>query len=226
MLNELLSVFFPHLCAGCQQPLIKGENHICTDCVVNLPFTDHYRHEDNAVEKLFWGRARVNAAMSLLYFNKGNRVQRLLHQLKYKNNQEVGLMLGHLLGSKIKLSRRFIGVDVVIPVPLHPKKLKKRGYNQSEFIAKGIAEELGIPISTTMLTRSINNPTQTNKSRFERFENVTDVFTVMGTEEVKSKHVLLVDDVITTGSTLESCINILTKSGQFQVSVCVAACAE
>jgi len=226
MLYELLSVFFPNNCSACQQPMVKGESVICTDCLFNLPYTDHHLNPDNPVEKLFWGRAQVNAAMALLFFNKGNRVQRLLHQLKYQNNQEVGLLLGRILGSKIKTSIRFADIDLIVPVPLHQKKLKKRGFNQSELIARGIAQETGIELSTSLLTRQTNNPTQTNKARFERYENVTGAFIVEEMHGEKKRQILLVDDVITTGSTLESCITALTATDKATVSVCVAACAE
>lgn len=226
MIQDLLSVFFPNLCAGCQQPMVSGETVVCTDCLIHLPFTDFHITPDNPVEKMFWGRTQLNAAMALMYFNKGNRVQRLLHQMKYHGNLDVGLTLGRMLGSRIKQSERFANINKVIPVPLHPKKQKTRGFNQSELIARGIAEETGIELSTTLLTRVLNNPTQTKKARFERYENVTGAFAIAQLPEDKPIHVLLVDDVVTTGSTLESCINALNTTGKITVSLCVAACAE
>lgn len=226
MFRELLSIFFPNNCSACEQPMARGESVVCTACLTALPFTDYHTYPDNPVEKLFWGRAPLRAGTALFYFNKGNRVQRLMHQLKYHKDTEVGLTIGRMLGSKLKGNERFAGIDRVIPVPLHPKKLKKRGFNQSELIALGISEVCGIPLDTTTLVRAINNPTQTRKSRFDRYKNVQGAFELMNFKEHPCRHVLLVDDVVTTGSTLESCIVTFQKTGYAEVSLCVAACAE
>lgn len=206
--------------------MARGESIICTHCLSALPYTDFHTYSDNPVEKLFWGKAPLKSATSLFYFNKGNRVQRLMHQLKYHKDQEVGITLGRMLGNRIKDCDRFSGIDRVVPVPLHPKKLKKRGFNQSELIARGIAETTGIILDTTTLVRRVNTATQTRKSRFDRYENVKGVFELKNFKPSSCKHILLVDDVITTGSTLESCIVTWQKSAQVEVSLCVAACAE
>jgi len=226
MFRELLSVFFPNNCAACEQPMTVGETVICTHCLTALPYTDYHQLSDNPVEKLFWGRAPLQAGMALLYFNKGNRVQRLMHQLKYHSDLEVGLTIGRMLGSRIRNNPRFDGLDCVMPVPLHPRKLKKRGFNQSELIARGISEESAIPLDTETLVRALNNPTQTRKTRFERFKNVSGAFELQNFNEKNYRHVLLVDDVVTTGSTIESCIIAFQKSTKASVSLCVAACAE
>lgn len=226
MLRELVAVFFPNNCAACEQPMIAGESVVCTNCLTSLPYTDYHQYDNNPVEKLFWGRVSLQAGMALFYFNKGNRVQRLMHQLKYHKDLEVGLTLGRMLGSRIKDNPRFAEIDCVIPVPLHPKKLKKRGFNQSELIARGITEECGIPTDDKFLTRAINNPTQTKKSRFDRYKNVWGAFDVNNQSDNHYSHVLLVDDVVTTGSTIESCITTLNSNGLNRVSLGVAACAE
>ncbi len=223
---ELLAVFFPDQCAGCQQPMSHGESVICTSCLSALPYTDYHRFADNPVEKLFWGRAPIEAGAALFYFNKGNRVQRLMHQLKYHKDKEVGLTIGRMMGARIKNAERFAGIERVVPVPLHPKKQKVRGFNQSELIARGISEETGWALDTESLIRTINNPTQTKKSRLERHQNVKGVFTLNNFDRHRCQHVLIVDDVVTTGSTLESCIVAFQKTGYCDVSICVAACAE
>lgn len=226
MFGEILSVLFPNNCSACEQPLARGESVVCTACLTALPYTDYHSYADNPVEKLFWGRAPLKAGAALFYFNKGNRVQRLMHQLKYHKDTEVGLTIGRMIGARIKGNQRFSDIDRVVPVPLHPKKLKKRGFNQAELIARGISEESGIVLDTESLFRAVNNPTQTRKSRFDRYKNVAGVFQLKDFDSKKCRHVLLVDDVVTTGSTLESCIVAFQKTGHTEVSLCVAACAE
>lgn len=224
MFSELLSILFPNCCPACGEAMVHGESMICTHCLSALPFTDFHKYANNPVEKLFWGKTNLKAGTALFYFNKGNRVQRLMHQLKYHGGYEVGVILGHMLGNRIKHSERFAQIDRVIPVPLHPKKLKLRGFNQSEAIAKGIAESAGIPLDITTLARNINTATQTKKSRFDRYKNVKGVFELKAFDS-PCQHVLLVDDVVTTGSTLASCIDTV-QSAKIDVSICVAACAE
>lgn len=226
MFGEILSVLFPNNCSACEQPLARGETVVCTSCLTALPYTDYHVYPDNPVEKLFWGRAPLKAGTALFYFNKGNRVQRLMHQLKYYKDTDVGLTIGRMIGARIKGNTRFSDIDRVVPVPLHPKKLKKRGFNQAELIARGISEESGIVLDTESLFRAVNNPTQTRKSRFDRYRNVSGVFQLKNFDPKSCRHVLLVDDVVTTGSTLESCITAFQKTGYTEVSLCVAACAE
>lgn len=206
--------------------MTHGESVVCTSCLAALPYTDYHTYSHNPVEKLFWGRAALQAGTALFYFNKGNRVQRLMHQLKYHKDTEVGLTIGRMLGSRVMRSERFGKIDLVVPVPLHARKLKKRGFNQSELIARGISEESGIPMNTEVLYRAINNPTQTRKSRFDRFRNVSGAFQLRNYKPHSTQHILLVDDVVTTGATLESCITAFQKTGKTTVSLCVAACAE
>lgn len=226
MIQELMAVIFPNNCAACEHPMNYGESVICTHCLNALPYTDYHLYSENPIEKLFWGKTQLRAATALFYFHKGNRVQRLMHELKYRKDKEVGLLLGRMLGIVLTNSDRFGEIDRVVPVPLHPKKLRLRGYNQSELIARGIAEELGVVLDSSSLVRTVNTSTQTRKSRFDRHKNVQQVFGLNNYHPSRSEHVLLVDDVVTTGATLASCASVFRQAKSTEVSLCVAACAE
>jgi ComF family protein len=221
--NDLFSLFFPEVCIACGNSLSLNEEMVCTSCVLHLPRTHFAGIPDNPVSRVFWGRADLYSATALYYFTKGGRVQHLLHQLKYKGHKKIGYFLGQLLGDELADSPYFNSVEVVIPVPLHPRKKRMRGYNQSEMIAEGICRVLHARLDTTTLYRSRFSETQTRKGRFKRWENVKDIFDVTATEKLLDKHVLLVDDVITTGATLESCTLALKKIPGIRISIaCVA----
>lgn len=175
--------------------------------------------------KMFWGRVGIQAAASCFLFTKGSGVQKLVHQLKYSGQTEVGRVLGRLYGSELKLSPLFAGIDVIAPVPLHPDKLKKRGYNQCDFFAEGLSESLGVPADLNNVQRVIATGSQTRRSRFERWKNVEYVFSAQQPLKLEGKHILLVDDVVTTGSTLEACAQQLLKIPGARVSIATIACA-
>lgn len=223
---DFINLLFPDLCSGCSRSLFQGEKYICTACLYDLPFTDFHLYADHPAARLFWGRIPCDSVTALLYFRKGNSVQQLIHNLKYKGQTELGFTLGKMLGERIKLSVTCQNTELIIPVPLHPKKQRSRGYNQSECIANGIAAVLGIPVNTTQLIRKLNTGTQTQKTRYNRFENMQDVFAVNNPGFLAGKSILLVDDVITTGSTLESCAQILLNSGISKLSISAVAYAE
>lgn len=223
---DFINLLFPDLCSGCSRQLFQGEKYICTGCLYDLPFTDFHLYADHPAARLFWGRIPCHAVTALLYFRKGNSVQQLIHNLKYKGHTELGFTLGKMLGERLKLSAAWQDAELIIPVPLHPKKQRSRGYNQSECIADGIAAVLGIPVYTTQLIRKLNTGTQTRKTRYNRFENMKAVFAVTEPALLAGKHVLLVDDVITTGSTLESCAQVLLNSGISKLSISAVAYAE
>lgn len=225
MLADAFSLFFPNNCAGCGEPLLKNEKTICTFCLADLPYTGFHHEKGNAVEKLFWGKVPLEAAFALCFFSKSTRVQHLLHELKYKGNQPVGELLGKELGKQIKENERFGAIDAVVPVPLHPKKEKKRGYNQSAVIAEGICSILEKEPMKHIVVRTRETTTQTRKSRFARWENVDSIFTVTDKKQLEGKHILIVDDVVTTGSTLESMIQEILKVKGTKVSVAAIACA-
>jgi len=225
VLNDILELFFPGLCITCGKKLITREKFICFDCEQDLPRTRFHSDSENKVAQLFWGRVKLENATSWLFFRKGSRYQKLVHCMKYKGMKEIGEEMGGMFGRELTASP-FKMVDLVIPVPLHPQKQRKRGFNQSEWIARGIAAEMGKPLSTGNLIRNLSNPTQTRKNRFERWQNVEGIFSVAGPELIRLKHILLVDDVVTTGSTLEASAVALLAAGVEKVSIATLACAE
>ena len=210
MLNDFFNLIFPKLCCACNTALLKNEHTICLNCIATLPKTNFHLDKDNPVSKVFWGRVKLEMATSFYLFGKKTRVQNLLHQLKYKGVKEVGAVVGQLMGIELKDSLHYKKIDVIVPVPLHHHKLKKRGYNQSEFIAVGLSDTMGIPINTNSLYRKEDSLTQTKKSRYKRWENVEEIFG-LSNELLNGKRVLLVDDVITTGATIEACAQVLIQ---------------
>ncbi|MBB3187500.1 ComF family protein [Microbacter margulisiae] len=224
LLTSLLDLIYPNLCLACHNTLVGNEQFICFSCLSRLSFTTYHLEPNNPIEKRFWGKFPIHRATSLFFFQKETTSQLLIHQLKYKGEKEMGEMMGKILGERLKTSPDF-DVDVVVPVPLHPRKLHKRGYNQSEWIAKGVANTLEKPMDTKHLLRIIENPTQTRKGVYERWENAAGIFDTIDTDFFTGKHILLVDDVITTGATIEACAMALQKSDSIKISVVALACA-
>lgn len=210
-LGDFAALLYPDLCAACGHNLYKGEQVLCLQCLHQLPYTQFHEHPDNPLERILWGRATLKAATALLFFKKSTRVQQVLHQLKYNGNQEVGIKMGQLMAKQLLLSTRFATLDAIVPVPLHKDKEAKRGYNQSACFAEGIAQILQIPLLTENLVRVSANSSQTRKNRYERFLNTEDLFQVQRPDELNGRHLLLVDDVVTTGATLEACCEALSK---------------
>lgn len=224
MFKDFINLLYPQPCLACGTILTTTEESICTSCIINLPKTNYHLHNENPLNKIFWGRVSIEMVAAYYFFNKGNKVQNLLHQLKYKGAKNVGEKIGLLYGYELLESNNFKDVDFIVPVPLHPKKLKKRGYNQSESFANGLAQSLKKEVVTNLLLRTVNSETQTKKSRFNRWENVATIFTISNASAIEGKHVLLVDDVITTGATIEGCAQLLTQNNA-TVSVVTIACA-
>lgn len=217
--HNLLSLFFPDLCLACNTRLGENEAHICLECLTLLPKTNYHLQEDNRLESFFAGRFPFRRIAAYAYFVKDGSIQRIIHELKYKRNPKVGHFIGQLCGDNLRGSSFISDIDVIIPVPLHPKRQKQRGYNQSTEICKGMAQILNIPIDNTSLIRTVNNPSQAKSSRFDRWQNVEGIFSVQDGESLHEKHILLVDDVITTGSTLEACARELIGSTNCSVSI-------
>jgi ComF family protein len=221
--TDLLNLFFPLLCAGCNIPLVKGEDVLCLGCLADLPKTHFGSFTTNPVADIFIGRSNIVYGSSFCQFDKGGKVQHLLHQLKYRGKKEIGYRLGFLFGSELIQSIEFLEIDAIIPVPLHKKKQRKRGYNQSVEICRGISEAMNKPLITDNLIRKKHTCSQTSKGRFDRWENVSGIFHVKNSASLEGKHLLLVDDVITTGATLESCCEELLKISGVKVSLAALA---
>lgn len=224
-IHSIIGLIYPSVCAACGTPLFKWEKLVCTRCRSLLPKTGYELNEDNPLARLFYGRVRLKAVTACFFFSKEGKVQRLIHELKYKGNADAGVFLGQELGKTIKEAPLFEGLDYLIPVPLHPKREKERGYNQSMMIAQGINEVTEIPIGDQYLVRSVNTATQTHKSKEERWQNVKDIFEVRHAEQLEGKYVLLIDDVLTTGATLEACALKLSSVPGITIGCATAACA-
>ena len=225
-LADFIALLFPQLCSACGESLVGNEKLICTDCLYNLPFTNFHLQPDNIVAQQFWGKINLQAAYSLYYFAKGGKVQSLMHHFKYKDMHQIGNLLGSIAGGQLAKNDVFNSVDFIIPVPLHKSRLKQRGYNQSACFAEGLAQKLNGTVEINNLVRIRATETQTHRSRFARFENMQEVFTVNDPAKLVDKHVLLVDDVVTTGSTLEACgIQLLEVPG-LKLSIATIAYAE
>lgn len=221
--QDFASLFFPRVCLACGIALIKGEENVCTGCMLELPSTDHHLNRENPLMARLSCRMPLSHAMACFRFTKSGRVQHLLHALKYKGQPEIGVTLGLIYGDKLLNAGMARWFDVIIPVPLHPTRKRKRGYNQSAMFAEGLSQKLGVPFSDDILARKLKTETQTSKSKLSRWENMSDVFTIKNPVMVQSKNVLLVDDVVTTGSTLEACTSVLIASQCCEVGIaCIA----
>jgi ComF family protein len=225
MLRDLLGLLYPRTCCSCDKALIRSENYICTYCRYHLPRTNYHLHAENPIHKLFWGRVPVDAAAAYLFFKKGGRVQHLLHSLKYGGMKELGELLGQLYGKELKASPEFSSIDCIVPVPLHPSKEKRRGFNQSQVFSEGLSNSMEKPLVLQNLNRTTQTSTQTRKARFARWQNVKEVFAVQDPSAFENKKVLLVDDVVTTGATLEACTRALRSSSGCGVSIATIAAA-
>jgi ComF family protein len=224
LFRDFSHLFFPHICAGCGTDILGANSVLCIKCV-NLPVTNFHLRQENQVEKIFRGRLLVKEVTSFCYFSKDSLIQRLLHQLKYKGNKEVGYFTGRMMGTALRQSERYDTIDALIPLPLFASREKKRGYNQAAILCEGISETTGIPVYKNIITRITSTETQTHKNRIERWLNMEGRFELKNAEAIKNKHVLLVDDVLTTGATLEACGHELLKGENTLVSISTLAYA-
>jgi ComF family protein len=224
MFADILKLIFPRNCVACSNTLRKNEDHLCSQCLVDLPQTRFHENKDNILAKTFWGRLTTEHALAFLFFKKGNAVQHILHEIKYKNNTDLALFIGQYYGSI--LAQANIRFDGAMAIPLHKSKLKKRGYNQSEEIVKGLCQSLQTENLSKYIVRKKATDTQTKKSRFARWENVEEVFEITTPEQLTGKHILLVDDVITTGATIEACGNKILQVRNCKLSIASIAFAS
>jgi ComF family protein len=223
---DFISLFYPNYCLGCSSALYKGEEILCTRCIRDLPKTGDHLDSENPIQLRMMGRLPVQYVMAFLKFRKTGIVQHLLHQLKYGNHPEVGVRLGKIYGKELLDTGFEKKFDLIIPVPLHESRKRKRGYNQSACFAEGLSSSLSVPWDESISTRKVSTSTQTKKSRVERWDNVKDVFNIRETEKIKGARILLVDDVITTGATLEACGKHLIDAGCSELSMACLAEAQ
>ena len=223
--DSFLHVLFPHVCSGCGNDILGKESVLCLRCIDAMPETNFELHPNNPVEKKFWGRLQLQHATAQYYFTSESLMQRLMHQFKYKGNKELGFQLGKIMGESLKKSNRF-EIDALIPLPLFPVKEKKRGYNQATVLCEGIAESMQVPIFRDVIIRPQHTDTQTKKGRIERWQNIEGKFKLTKPGAINNKNILLIDDVVTTGATLEACGIELLKAENVKLSIaalCYAA---
>ncbi len=225
LLTAATHLFYPHLCIGCGSDLLQNDSLLCLRCITELPHTSFETHPNNPIERMFIGRLQLVAATSGFYFSKGDLIQYLIHELKYKGNKEAGIYLSEIMGTNMLLSNRFNNIDYLIPLPLFAEKEYKRGFNQAEVICRGISNSMNIPVLVKNVVRIRFTETQTKKHRTERWDNVNDSFKVTDSTVLKNKHILLVDDVITTGATLDACAQVLNNIEGIKISVATLATA-
>jgi len=217
--EALVHVFYPSLCYGCNNELIQGDQYICLQCQTEMGRTYFESIRDNPVEKLFWGRADIQCAASTFYYIDKTPLQQIVHHIKYRQEKELGIHMVEIMGIHGSGLFTECKTDLCIPMPLHPKKEYKRGYNQASLLCEGIFKQTGIPYNEKALVRNENTRTQTKKSRIERWKNVASVFDVIEPLVINDKHVVVVDDVITTGASTEACVNTLMQHGAKTVGI-------
>lgn len=226
MIKDLLDLFFPPCCTSCGNLLPPSVEYLCIHCQLSLHRTHYHQLRSNPVEKHFWGRLKIERATSFLHFKPKGIVQKIVHQLKYQEQSDLGYAMGKLCARELQSSAFLEGIEIILPVPIHPKKLKIRGYNQAAAFGRGVSSFTGIPIDEESLLKEQHTDSQTKKSRYHRFENVRSSFVIKSIQNIQGKHILLVDDVITTGSTLEACGTALKDSADCRISILTLAATE
>lgn len=227
LLNDIRDFFFPRICVCCGKLLSAQEEGLCISCLASLPLTGILNTPENEIERRFWGIFPIERATSLYYYARGGLVSSVLHGMKYHGRKHLCIQMGRIMGTALRNTGFFDGIDCIIPVPLHKDRFRDRGYNQSELLAKGISDVTSIPVCTNCLTRTHNNATQTHKSGFERWENAEGLFSAtFETPLLKGRHILLIDDVLTTGATITACIDALKSVTGIKISVATLAWAK
>lgn len=225
MFNDFVNILFPKTCIGCSRALFKQETFLCLHCKSELPEAQYKANTENPASQLLAGRTYFNTCLPLYYYYRGGKVQKIVKEMKYGNQPELAQAMGKMMGRNMVGKFEPDQIHAIIPVPLHPKREKARGYNQSYFLSKGIAEIMEVPVLKDAIKRNVNTSSQTNKSRLKRWNNVSSIFSLQNSECLTGKHILLVDDVITTGSTLESCCTVLNDVEDITISIATLATA-
>ncbi len=218
--NSILDIFYPRTCTICDQDLNHKENYYCLPCLHELPFLDRHPGALEQVQKIFWGRVDIERVYTLLNYQNKNNTQKILHEMKYRSKTKLTKHMGRLLAKSIPDNHE---IDFMIPVPLHPKKERIRGYNQSLILAEGLREKTNIPILNNVIKRTASNRSQTQFSKYDRWQNVNTIFSPDRTDQIENKHILIVDDVLTTGATLEACATVLKNISQCKISITTLA---
>ena len=225
MIKPLVNLFFPKVCYACLNLLNDNEDTICLDCRHDLPITNFHFDDSDSVAKALYGRAKIENGTALFRFEKKGNVQQLIHNLKYRGHENIGFLLGNWLGGELKSIEKYNTIDIVIPVPLHKKKLKTRGFNQVDKFGQQIAEALNADYIDNVLLKLTNTKTQSKKGRLSRWVNSEELFAIQNISTIENKHILLVDDIITTGATLEACISVLNETKNIKISIATMAIA-
>lgn len=223
--QSLLQALFPSACACCGDVMIPGEKQICLNCLADLTATLYSGHDDNRTERLLGGRSRFLHATSIFVFRKGNTVQKLIHAMKFHGNSDLCVLMGRQMGMELLRSGRFDDVDLLVPVPLHWRRRLQRGYNQSELLCRGIGQVLGRPVNSRALVRHRYTQQQSLQDSTDRERNVEGAFRVRRPDDLRGKHILLIDDVLTTGATLGSCCDVLEKVNGLKISIATLSIA-
>ena len=225
-ITGLLDLFFPPICAGCNHKLLQGENLICTICFTRFPETDAHKLVENTIRNHFIGKATITYGFALYRLRKKSHLEQVLFAMKYKNQPKIGEILGQYYGNTLREIPIIEAIDGIVAIPLHRKRLQERGYNQSDFFAKGLSDSLKVTVYERCIERVRYTPSQTTKNKIERMANLQDAFEVTAPHLLRGKHLLLVDDILTTGATLASCTNALLRAGAAQVSIATIAVVE
>ncbi len=223
MFHDFVNLLYPTVCHICEAELLKNEQILCTSCLHDLPVTRYHLDNENPVKKVFYGRVKIEKATSLLHFRKKSGVQHLIHDLKYRGHREIGTYLGKWMGEELSQISAYLDIDMVIPVPLHKSRLKERGYNQVENFGKEIARSLQAEYRDDILLKISSTQTQTFKDRFSRWGKLEETLVIQNTDGAAQKHILIVDDLVTTGSTLEACAHKLFEIPNIKLSVATMA---
>lgn len=217
--QRLNNLFFPRLCEVCESALVEGEDVLCTACNIDLPRTGFHLQADNRMERLFWGQCELERSTAWFFYHKGSPFLRPIHRFKYNGRKDVAFQLGRLCATELMADDFFAGIDLLIPIPLHPSRQRKRGYNQSMYIAQGVSQATGIPLSTDVLVRIRDGESQTEKPAYERRSDMQGSFALKQATPIVGKHLLLIDDVLTTGATAMACIQTLKETEGVRISV-------